>query len=183
MSNTLKPWSILSARAVFNCAPWLRVDSLSVKKADGGKIENFVTRTWRDSCLIVPFLNPNQVIVVRQYKLAVSRMLIEFPAGYMDSNESPYECAQRELREETGYAAQEWTCLGALYREPHYSPTLIHIWLARGLHRVGDPKPDSTEELIYDILPMYDITNRITYGEMCSLYCVAAWGLVREYLV
>lgn len=183
MPSHLKPWSILSSESTQDFAPWLIVDSLKVRVGSSQRtIDNFIQRTTFDSCLIVPFINQEQVLVVRQYKLAIGKALIEFPAGYMNEYESPYDCARRELLEETGYIAQDWTRLGTLYREPHYSPTVIHIWLARALAKTGTVKLDETEELVSDILTPQDISDRIAWGEMCSVYCVAAWGMVKGYL-
>lgn len=183
MQSHLKPWTILSSTVGYAAPPWLKVDSLRVRLSAGDKlIENFVHRISRDSCLVVPLLSNEQVLVVRQYKLAAGKALVEFPAGYMNADESPLDCAKRELLEETGYIANEWTRLGILYREPHYSPTVIHIWMARELEKRGPAKLDDTEDLISNVLTPQDISDRIAWGEMCSLYCVAAWGMVKGYL-
>lgn len=83
--------------------------------------------------MIVPITDDGQLVVERQHRYPLDRVLIEFPAGKLDPNETTLHCAQRELREETGYRAREWAYAGRLHNAPAYSDEFIEIWLARGL--------------------------------------------------
>lgn len=87
--------------------------------------------------MIVPWLQaPDgsvRLVLERQYRYPVQRTLIEFPAGKIDPGEATLACAQRELREETGYTAREWARAGALHPTVAYSTECIEIWFARGL--------------------------------------------------
>ena len=74
-----------------------------------------------------------QVVLERQYRYPVGRVMIEFPAGKLDPGEDGQRCAQRELREETGYTASEWAHAGVLHPVISYSTEFIEIWFARGL--------------------------------------------------
>jgi len=116
--------------------------------------------------------------MVRQYKHGLGKVLTEFPSGYMDGDESPLDCARRELLEETGYAAGKWTKLGTLAREPHYSETVIHIWKAEELKLMGAPKPDDTEDLSLVFKTGDEIKRMLAEGEMMTSFCAAAWGLL-----
>ena len=71
--------------------------------------------------------------MLNQYRHAVGGMLWEIPAGTFDGKEDPLACARRELLEETGYSASNWTPLGAITPVPGYSDERIHLFLARGL--------------------------------------------------
>jgi ADP-ribose pyrophosphatase len=82
---------------------------------------------------IVPITDDGQVIMTHQYRHAVGDYLLEVPAGTTEVGESPIECARRELEEETGYAARDFTEIGIVYIVPAYSDEKIHIYLARGL--------------------------------------------------
>ena len=89
--------------------------------------------------MVVPLLEESagnlQVVLERQFRYPVGRVMIEFPAGKLDAGEECFACAQRELREETGYSASQWAHAGALHPLVAYSTEFIDIWFARGLSR------------------------------------------------
>jgi len=83
--------------------------------------------------VIVPLHDDGRLVVVRQYRYPVGRVMLEFPAGKVDAGEPPFDCAVRELSEETGYRAREWARAGVLHNAVAYSTEGIEIWFARGL--------------------------------------------------
>ncbi len=82
---------------------------------------------------VVPLLDDGRIVMERQFRYPLGRSFIEFPAGKIDAGEDILTCAQRELREETGYAAREWTYLGGFHNAIGYCDEKIEIYLARGL--------------------------------------------------
>ncbi len=100
--------------------------------------------------MIVPLLLDEsgqwQVVLERQFRYPVGQVMIEFPAGKRDSDEDLLVCAQRELREETGYVATEWARAGVLHPVISYSTEYIDIWFARGL-TAGERQLDAGEFL------------------------------------
>ena len=100
--------------------------------------------------MIVPLLQGEggaaRLVLERQYRYPVQQVVIEFPAGKLDAGESPLACAQRELREETGYTAREWARAGVLHPVVSYSTEFIEIWFARGL-QPGERRLDEGEFL------------------------------------
>lgn len=78
-----------------------------------------------------------EVFMVSQYRIAAREMMMEIPAGKIDNGEDPLECGKRELIEETGYAAEEFTYLGTYYATPGYCEEKLHLYLARKLKFVG----------------------------------------------
>lgn len=87
-----------------------------------------------------------RLVLERQFRYPVHRVMIEFPAGKIDPGEEPFRCAQRELREETGYQARLWARAGLLHPVISYSTEFIDIWFARGLV-AGERRLDEDELL------------------------------------
>lgn len=87
-----------------------------------------------------------EVIMLRQYRLALKESILELPAGTRGWEEDWLTCAQRELREETGYRAEQFLTLGQCWPAPGLSNELMAIFLARGLSR--DPLPQDGDEII-----------------------------------
>jgi ADP-ribose pyrophosphatase len=93
---------------------------------------------------VVPVLDDGRLVLVRQWRYPLGKVLLEWPAGKRDAGESTLACAMRELQEETGYTAAEWAYGGELHNAAAYSTESIWIWFARGLVP-GASRPDAGE--------------------------------------
>lgn len=96
---------------------------------------------------VIPLLEDGpepQVVLVRQHRFPVDRVLLEWPAGRKEPGEDSLRTAQRELLEETGYTAREWAHAGWMHNAPAYSDEGIDVWFARGL-QAGDSHLDAGE--------------------------------------
>jgi ADP-ribose pyrophosphatase len=83
--------------------------------------------------MMVPILDDGRLVMERQFRYPVGRVMLEFPAGKIDTGEPPFQCAVRELAEETGYRAREWARAGILHNAIGYSTEGIEVWFARRL--------------------------------------------------
>lgn len=86
---------------------------------------------------VIAVTEDRQVFMVSQYRIAARSMMLEIPAGKLEKGEDPLECGKRELTEETGYRAKEFTHLGEYYATPGYCEEKLNIYLAQGLEFVG----------------------------------------------
>jgi ADP-ribose pyrophosphatase len=121
----------VSERQVYS-GHFLDVRQAQVRLPDGGT----ATREYivhPGAVMVIPLLDDGRVVVERQYRYPMAKVMLEFPAGKLDAGEPPWQCAIRELEEETGYQATEWARAGLLNNAIAYSDEGIEIWFARGL--------------------------------------------------
>ena len=115
----------------------------------------------------------DNVLTVKQYRYAFQTVLEEIPAGKLDPGEDPQAGAVRELREETGATAEEWTPLGSLIASPGCYDEVLYLFLARGLH-FGDTDPDEDEFLSLERIPLEKLVQRCMSGEITDAKTVCA---------
>lgn len=124
---------------------FLQVVRDTVRLPDGGQsYREYIQHPG--AVAIVPLLEDGQVVLERQYRHPVGRVMVEFPAGKLHPGEDPLLCAQRELLEETGYTAREWAYAGTMHPCIGYADESIGIWFARGL-TLGERRLDEAEFL------------------------------------
>ena len=148
----------------------LRVKRDSVSLHDG----KAATREYIEhggAVMIIPLLDTGELVMERQYRYAVRQHCLEFPAGKIDAGEQPLAAGRRELLEETGYVASEWTYLTTIHPTVAYSTERILIYFARGLlHRGGNL--DEGEFLEVLKLPLEALLARVRTGEITDVKTV-----------
>ncbi|KQP19858.1 NUDIX domain-containing protein [Pseudorhodoferax sp. Leaf265] len=111
---------------------FLQVLRDTVRLPDGGSdTREYIVHPG--AVMVVPLLDDGRVVLERQYRHPMGRVMVEFPAGKLDVGEDTWTCGRRELLEETGYTAREWAKAGVLHPVISYSTEFIEIWFARGL--------------------------------------------------
>jgi ADP-ribose pyrophosphatase len=108
----------------------LRLDEIEV--ASGINVRREVVE-HPGAVVILPIDSEDRILWVKQYRHAAGRELIELPAGTLEHGEKPEACARRELIEEVGFAADNWTSLGGFYSAPGFCTEYLHAFLATEL--------------------------------------------------
>ncbi|MFA5137603.1 MAG: NUDIX hydrolase [Elusimicrobiota bacterium] len=114
---------------------------------------------------VAPFLDPDTILLVRQYRYPVGRLTYEIPAGKLDGEESPLRCALRELREETGYRAGRIRSLLSFWPAPAFSNERLHIYVADRLVR-GRQSLDEDEFLEIQTVPFQKALSWVLSGKI-----------------
>ncbi|MGC8820234.1 MAG: NUDIX domain-containing protein [Fervidobacterium sp.] len=128
---------------------------------------------------VVPVTDDGKIILVEQYRYPIKQMLLEIPAGKFDKpGENPLDCARRELEEETGYRAQEYTYLGYIHTTPGFSNEAIHLYMARKLYK-GAMDPDEDEILKVHFEDFDAVVKKCINGEITDVKTIV--GVMRAY--
>jgi len=130
---------------------------------------------------MVPMLNKNTVLLIKQYRYAAGGFIWEIPAGTLNPGESPLECAKRELIEETGYSADKLEKLTEIVPVPGYSDERIHIFLATDLKKAVQ-NLDRDEMLNVHEVKMNAAFEMIAKGEIIDSKTISGLYLVDNYM-
>lgn len=157
--KTLHSREIFAGRIVH-----LRVDT--VELPDGQQSTREVVE-HAGAVAVVALDEADNIILVKQYRKPIERVLMEIPAGTLEEGEDPLECARRELAEETGYNALHWEKILSYYSTPGFTDELLHVYLATGLTG-GTPNPDNDEFVEMVRLPLTEAYKLIFSGQIAD---------------
>lgn len=165
----------LSSKTVFD-GQLLKVDVLDVELDSGGRAVREVVR-HPGACVVLPRLPDGRFVFVSQFRQPVEHELIEAVAGVLKPGEDPAECADRELREETGCKATDLHSMGVVYSSPGYCDEQLHFFYAQLSSERGSPNPEDDERLEVVCLSVERIEKMISEGEIVDAKTVVAWQL------
>ena len=162
-----------------------RVVSLSIaeiRAPDGSIYEREIIR-HPGAAVIVP-VDGQEVIMIRQYRPAVNRELLEIPAGKLDDEDEPPETtAQRELEEEIGKRAGRLELLAVFHNSPGFCDELTHCYLATDLTDVGrQPHSIEEEHMAIERIKLAEVTDLVAAGELADAKSIVGLMLARERL-
>lgn len=171
MSQPHGPWMIRGSRTVYS-DPWVSVRIDDVTRPDGKPGTHGFIRV-RSGVSVLPIADDGTVYLTDEFHYAVGQNTIEVVSGGIDEGEDPLVAAQRELEEELGIVARDWTALGSYhpFTSMLYSPTSLFV--ARGLDFV-QARPEGTEQIrcvktTFDEAVRMVLAGEITHGPSCVL--------------
>ena len=172
MSEVRNPWTVLGEHIIYD-NPWIGLTEFDVINPGGGKGIYGKVRFKSLAIGILPIDDRGHTWLVGQYRFPLDAYSWEIPEGGGDPAVPPVESARRELLEETGLVAREWTELMEMHLSNSVTDEQAFIFLARGLEQ-HEAKPEETEELAIRRMPFEEAYNMVERGEITDSMSVAA---------
>ncbi|MEV0298283.1 NUDIX hydrolase [Nocardia sp. NPDC050710] len=166
-------FEIVSSRTVYSGAILaLRLDQVAMP---GGRVVEREVIEHHAAVAIAAIDDNDELVLIDQYRHPIGGRLLELPAGLLDVHgEDPLEAARRELAEETGLAARDWSVLVDVALSPGFTDEALRVYLARGLYEVDQPEPENEEADLQVVrMPVSAAVRAALAGEIVNATAVA----------
>lgn len=126
------------------------------------------------AAVIIAIDDENKIAILRQLRPSINEWLYELPAGTKETDETPFECAQRELEEETGYSACDFTALGELIPAAGFCDEIQYLFLAKNIRKTQRLQCDDDEFIEVHFMSLSEIEQLVQSGDMKDSKTIAA---------
>ena len=170
----MESWRTLSRRVILDYSEFLTVEEHTVGLPDGRVIADWPWVITPDFVNVVVTTEDGRFLGFRQTKYGIEGTSLAPVGGFLDPGEEPLVAAQRELLEETGYEAADWTFLGSYRVDANRGAGIAHFFLARGARQVAEPDADDLEEQELLLLSRTEMEAALAAGE----FKVLPWATI-----
>jgi ADP-ribose pyrophosphatase len=168
----MKSWKTLTRSVLLHMDKWLTVEDRTVETPDGKMIEHWPWVITPDYINVLPVDEAGRFLVFRQGKYGLEGESLALVGGYIEPGEEPLAAAMRELREETGYEAAEWTPLGHFLMDPNRGVATGNLYLAHQARKVTERDADDLEEQHLLLISLAELESALNEGQ----FKVMAWA-------
>ena len=167
-------WKTINSKLVFD-NPWCQVRQDEVELPNGVILDDYFVNVRPDIALVLAITPQREIVFVRQYRHGISEILLELPGGSFNPQlEDGLTAARRELEEETGYVAERTNLIATLYDNPVKDTNKIYLVLAENAQPSGTQQLDITEDVEIVLIPVTEVLEKISTGEICVCGTIAA---------
>ncbi len=178
----MKPWKTLERHTILKHNQFLTVESHTIELPDGRIIQDWPWLVMPDYANILAETTDGRFICLRQTKYSIEGESLAVVGGYLEPGEPPEAAARRELREETGYEAAQWTRLGGFPIDGNRGAGTAHFYLARGAQAVAPITADDLEEHQLVFLTQEEMRRALLQGEFKLMPWMSIVALGLHYL-
>jgi ADP-ribose pyrophosphatase len=163
----MQTWKTLSKKLIYKQSPWLSLEAHEIELPDGMKINDWLWINTPDFVIVSAVDQQGRFLVFRQTKYAAEGTSLAPVGGYLMENEDPLEAAKRELLEETGYEADEWTALGSFMTDANRGNGRGHYFFARNAHPSREfRQSDDLEEQELHFFTAEELSEALTTNQV-----------------
>lgn len=169
-------WKLLQSDYLFK-EPWLTVRKQKMELPDGVVVPSYFVLEYPAWVCVVALTKEGKMIMVRQFRVGIERVLIELCAGVVEPEDTTFmDAAKRELLEETGYGNGKWELYMTTSANPGTHTNLTYCFLATDLEKIGSSHPEETEDLSVELWQPEEILNMLQKDEILqSIHAAVLW--------
>lgn len=170
----MTPWKQLASTTLIHDR-WIHLTADRCELPSGHVADPFYVLHQPDFVHVFAENAAREILVVRQYRYAVADECVELPGGIIDAGEQPLAAARRELLEETGHVAQNWTYVGWMYASPLRQTSKIHLFRAQQLMAQQAQSLDDSEDIEFHFMPPAEIEKAMQTGQFTHVHHIASY--------
>src|SRR5947208_4676641 len=159
----VRSWDIVERSEAEDFGIFSAERQIAISPRNGQRFDRVVLHS-RDWVNVIALTNEDEIVLIEQYRHGIEQVTLEIPGGIIDEGESPLVAGVRELREETGYAADTSVLLGTVTPNPAFLDNVCHTILVTGARLVSDLAQDDGEDIAVRLVPRSEIPNLVRVG-------------------